>query len=148
LRDSNMSILQTRVDRKMDIGIDQCDFKRCSPLIYCLQVRDVHHAKCLLGNLILVRRTFAVEYGPGLEFVLPGRKIDSLRLLFRGASNHVNLPSPGIRSLLRNSGSPSTPSRMRTCRWRLFCSVCGHGPAPSLSEGTSGTGQVCCMTAL
>jgi hypothetical protein len=50
LRNSDMSILQTLVDPKMDIGIDQYDVKRCSRVTYCLQVREVHHAKCLLGN--------------------------------------------------------------------------------------------------
>jgi hypothetical protein len=91
-----MSILQTVVDPKMDIGIDQYDVKRCSTLIYYLHVRDVHFAKCFLDNGTWVRRTFAVEYGRGLEFVLRQRKTDYLRRLLRAASNEVNLPTPRI----------------------------------------------------
>jgi hypothetical protein len=104
LRDSNISILQKLVSRKMNIGIDQCDLKRCSPFIYCLQVRDVHRAKCLRGGQAWVRWTFAVKHGPALEFVLRERKIDSHRLLFHGANNQISVPIPGSGCLSRNSG--------------------------------------------
>jgi hypothetical protein len=134
LRESHRSILRTLVNPNMDIGIIQNNLERCSPLIYCLQVRDVHCAECLMGNRESVRPTSALKYGPALEFVLREQKIGSLRLLFRGASNQVNVPTPGIGMFVEEQRTLSTPSRMRTRRWRLFCAVFGHGPAPSLSE--------------
>jgi hypothetical protein len=43
-----MSLMQTFLDAKIDI--DKCDVKRCSPLIQCLQMDNLHLAKYLLDN--------------------------------------------------------------------------------------------------
>jgi hypothetical protein len=50
LRNPDISALQTLIEAKMDIGIDQCDVKRYSPPIYYLQVPRLHCAKCFLDN--------------------------------------------------------------------------------------------------
>jgi hypothetical protein len=60
LRDSKMCILHALADWNMEIGVTQHDLKRCSPLIYCVQVRDVHRAKCRLGNRTWMMRIMVI----------------------------------------------------------------------------------------
>jgi hypothetical protein len=120
-----------------------------SPLIHYLQVRDVHRAKCVLGNRTWVHRTFAVKYGPALEFVLRERTIGSLPILRRGASSQVNRPTPGIDILVEGQRIPfhsfahkdlSVASFLRRVRAR----------ASSFSVGrfVGNRGQICRVTAL
>jgi hypothetical protein len=87
LPNTNMSIIRTLIDTKIDIGIHQCFVNRCSPLIYWLQMGDLNRAKCLVENGASVHRTFWRKHASGLEFVLRECTTNYLRLLLPDTAN-------------------------------------------------------------
>jgi hypothetical protein len=108
LRNPNMYILQTLIDAKIDINIDQCDVKRCSPLIHCLQMVDFTRANSLLDSCALVHRTFSGKHTSVLKSILREAKPTISAFFFLAQATKSTFAARTASSL--SSSAPSTIS--------------------------------------